>query len=111
MQARAGDGTNGVTAQIAGLSVNTWYFFVVTFTDADKKLRVYINNGTPNVSSALPGSVVVTPSTLMLGDARSTTTNWNGQIDEVGLWSRVLTAQELTDLFNSGAGLFYGDVA
>jgi hypothetical protein len=32
---------------------------------------------------------------------------WNGLIDEFGFWSRVLTAQERTDLYNAGAGLFY----
>ena len=36
---------------------------------------------------------------------------FTGQIDEVGLWNRVLTSQERTDLFNAGRGLFYGDAA
>ena len=32
---------------------------------------------------------------------------FDGLIDEVGLWRRVLTAQERTDLWNGGAGLTY----
>jgi hypothetical protein len=31
----------------------------------------------------------------------------NGQIDEVAIWSRVLTSDERTELFNAGAGKFY----
>lgn len=33
----------------------------------------------------------------------------NGKIDEVGLWTRVLTSDEVSDLYNSGSGLAYGD--
>ena len=31
----------------------------------------------------------------------------NGIIDEVGFWNRELTSSEVTDLYNSGAGLAY----
>jgi hypothetical protein len=31
----------------------------------------------------------------------------DGLVEETGFWSRVLTAQERTDLYNAGAGLFY----
>jgi hypothetical protein len=30
-----------------------------------------------------------------------------GDIDEVGIWSRVLTSTEVTQLYNGGAGLQY----
>ncbi len=32
---------------------------------------------------------------------------WDGLIDEMGCWSRLLTDQEITDLYNGGAGLAY----
>ena len=35
---------------------------------------------------------------------------WNefeGEIDELGIWSRVLTADEVTELWNGGAGITY----
>ena len=32
---------------------------------------------------------------------------WDGLIDEVGFWKRILTAQEKTNLYNAGAGLAY----
>lgn len=31
----------------------------------------------------------------------------NGRLDEVGIWSRVLTDDERTELYNAGAGKFY----
>lgn len=33
--------------------------------------------------------------------------SYTGRLDEVGLWNRVLTASEVSDLYNGGAGLTY----
>jgi len=32
---------------------------------------------------------------------------WSGLIDEIGIWSRVLTADEITALYNEGTGITY----
>lgn len=34
--------------------------------------------------------------------------NWNGSIDEVGIWNRSLTEEEVLNLYNSGSGLPFG---
>jgi len=33
--------------------------------------------------------------------------NFNGNLDEFGIWNRILTESEITTLYNSGNGLFY----
>ena len=40
-------------------------------------------------------------------DAYATSNQTDGVIDEVAIWSKVLTQAEVTDLYNSGAGLPY----
>jgi len=35
------------------------------------------------------------------------TTEWDGVIDELGIWDRVLSASEVTELYNSGSGFQY----
>lgn len=42
-----------------------------------------------------------------IGHARTNTIFWKGQIDEIGLWERCLTAAEATSLYNSGNGKTY----
>ena len=32
---------------------------------------------------------------------------WNGSMDELGIWNKELTTTEITALYNSGAGLTY----
>jgi len=36
--------------------------------------------------------------------------NWEGEIDEVGIWNRTLSPEEVTQLYNGGAGITYTDV-
>lgn len=42
-----------------------------------------------------------------LGVRNNLSDYWNGQIDEVGFWSRHLTADEVTELYNSSSGKAY----
>lgn len=41
------------------------------------------------------------------GETSAGTSDFSGSLDEVGIWSRELTASEVSRLFNSGAGLSY----
>ena len=43
-------------------------------------------------------------STFRLGGV---TLPWNGSIDEMGVWNRILTPTEIGQLYNSGNGLAY----
>ena len=43
---------------------------------------------------------------LFIGEnPESLNRQWNGQIDDLGLWNRVLTADEVTALYKGGTGL------
>jgi len=42
-----------------------------------------------------------------IGARNSATQYTNGIIDEVGIWDRVLTSTEITELYNSGVGKQY----
>jgi hypothetical protein len=44
-----------------------------------------------------------------IGNYNNYDSNWgfDGMIDEIGVWSRALTSGEVTQLYNSGAGLQY----
>lgn len=47
-------------------------------------------------------------STFTIGGAfEGANRHMNGDIDEIGIWSRIITSGEVTSLYNSGAGLAY----
>jgi len=122
IKAGAGGGTDkfsfGVGDGTAGLGLAEWplgdlalpsaWFFVVGWYDpSTSKVYIQVDNGTP-VEAAWAGGTHNGNGVLALGRAGSFGSYYGDfTSDAVGLWFRVLTAQERTDLYNAGAGLFY----
>ena len=85
-------------------STSTWYHVVVT-QDGSGNAIVYVNG-----SSSATGTVTHAGTTDSYDIGRvhyNTAEYYNGNMDEIGLWSRVLTSSEVTQLYNGGAGLQY----
>ncbi len=78
-----------------------WKFVTITRT-AGGTWTGYVN------ASALAGAPTDTPNApsarTYVGADQA---NWEGTIDEIGAWSRVLSGAEITQLYNAGAGLAY----
>ncbi len=73
--------------------------------------RVYLDNSvSTNVTSAFLGQDINQKFAIGYSPVRSGA-NWgfNGRMDEVGLWNRTLSAQEVSDLFNGGVGITFTD--
>lgn len=87
-----------------GLTDDTWYHLVLTYDSGDStEMHLYVD-GTLEGSSALWGSTLDSSaaSPLSIGIARAGSDNWgdyNGQIDEVRVYTRALSAAEVTDLY------------
>ena len=108
--------TGGVGFQISANGVDVsvgsnatpfaWYHVVAWYDSSDNKLRIRVNDGTTYTST---GTASLVQSTANLGVLATGygQVPWNGLIDEIGFWKRVLTAQEITALYNGGAGLPY----
>jgi hypothetical protein len=56
-----------------------------------------------------PPTAMGTGGALWLGYAGGAD-SWDGGLDEVGIWARALDADEVSALYNNGAGLAYADV-
>lgn len=99
-----------VTASAFGsVPTGTWIFVVVWHDATSNTLNIQINNGTVNSLSWTTG-VKDSTRPFRLG-AEQGGNYWDGLIDEVGFWKRVLTSFERTQLYNSGNGLPYENFA
>lgn len=102
------DSGNTVTEIIADtptpITLGSWYFVVAWRNQSSGTINVQVNNGT--VYSLAASAPVDTSAAFKVGWSHSTTW-WNGKIDEVGWWKKVLSTQERTDLYNAGTGSTY----
>jgi hypothetical protein len=102
--------TNASTSSPVSIGQNTtigaWHFVVATFDASAQKhaIRMGITNALNPwyTFSGTWGSTTNTTQRLRIGQA--STVELLGVIDEVGIWSRVLTDSEITNLWNNGTG-------
>lgn len=105
------DNTNSTNMQVRTtdtISVNTWYFVVAWHDSVNNTLNIQVNNGTVS-SVSWAGGVRQSNADFIVGAAAGTTNNFytDGRIDGLGLWTKVLSSDERTTLYNSGSGVEY----
>jgi hyaluronoglucosaminidase len=87
------------------LSVGTWYLLAAGWDGSN--IFLSINAGTP-ITTAFAGPIYSGATNPFEVGAYDGGANLiDGRIDEIGLWHRALTAEEIDLLFNSGSGLTY----
>lgn len=86
-------------------STGTWYFIVVWHDSVANTINIQVNDGTVNTTSHSAGVYDGTGS-VRVGD-NGFNQYWDGLIDELNFWKRVLTSDERTSVYNAGAGLAY----
>lgn len=92
----------------AVISLNTWYHIVLTDDGTTRKL--YLNNGTPTTdTTALSGTYDPDPMVFAIGTTANNLGNnayqHVGRLCMGGIWDIAITADQVSQLYNSGNGL------
>lgn len=90
------------------IALNTWTHVVLTYNNTTKKIKAYINGVADNSE--------FTNTNKPLADiggigGSADLGNFPGYLSEVGIWNRVINANEIESLYNSGNGKKYTDLA
>lgn len=108
-----GNGVTGDQGDFAGASLAdaTWAF-VVWQHDPDANVhRVSVNNGA-FITRTWSGGTQNGSNPLAIGMyAGFATQQYKGRLAKLGIWKRILDADQLTALYNGGAGLSYADLS
>ncbi|NOH11364.1 MAG: LamG domain-containing protein [Chloroflexi bacterium] len=88
------------------VSLNTWYLVVAWHDETEDTMNIQVNNGTVD-SHATGGDAPAKRLGLFSIGSEYGYGLFNGMVDQVGFWKRVLTSEERTRLYNNGAGLTY----
>ena len=82
------------------ISLQTWYFIVITFNGL--KINYYLN-GKPDGSIDLRGPLCANDEPLFIGvDFPGSTEYWRGAIDELRVWRRTLSENQINELLTAG---------
>ncbi len=105
-----GSTSNTLYESQVSLTDGDWHHIVWTLSAADNEMELYVD-GSPSPNS--PWSTTIDPSyyanntPIYIGNSIYEDDGFYGSIDEFGVWDRVLTSTEVTQLYNSGNGITY----
>lgn len=90
-------------------STSTWYHLIAWYDSSNGQCHLRINDATTYNSSTGATGADASSAEFRIGarEYAGFESYMGGIIDEVGLWKRKLTSQEMTDLYNGGSGLPY----
>lgn len=93
-------GTHIQPILINGISANAWYNITLTWDVTQSLVWVYVNGSlTANpTTTTFPSGL----GTVSIGTGYTPPRSWDGLIDEVGIWSRALSAAEVLKVYQSG---------
>ena len=89
---------NHATDDYLGNNYN-WKHYVVTYDKSEEEYKFYVNNSLTHTQSN--HSLTIDATDFVIGSQLGYNESWYGKIDEFGAWNRILTSQEITDLYNN----------
>lgn len=104
-----GGGTYIASEGAPAASTGAWHFLVAWYDSSNGQVHLRVDDTTTFDSVAGATGTDVSAAEFRIGASEYSGFEYyaDAVIDEVGIWKRKLTSQEITDLYNSGAGLPY----
>ncbi len=106
---------SGNNITISAPSTGAWHYSVLVLTDSTH-FKYYLDGSDQTASTNLGGNLGVTINThttgLNIGRRSSAVSGYyDGLVDEVAVWTRAISASEVTSLYNSAAGTSCATIA
>lgn len=102
------DGSSNGSLDIAyTAATGAWHMYTIEYVASTKVATFYVDTSLNSTSGTLKSLNPTPVAAFFVGGQANGGSNFNGRIDATGFWGRLLTAPELTTLYNSGAGCQY----
>ena len=94
------------TRSVDSLSTYTWNMLSYIYSSSNNRIKIYINGlektdyGFPNVDNSWTGNLPPSLGSYYVGNSPYDNARFDGNVDDLGVWNRALTQQEITDLYN-----------
>lgn len=91
-------GANQSAESNAGFSTDVWHHLVGTYDGSTVKLYV---DGVERASTAISGSLATSTIAVRIANRDGNTNYWDGKIDDVRVYNRALSADEISRIYSS----------
>jgi hypothetical protein len=92
--------TNDACGVSGSISYNTWYFVTAT-RNASGVANLYVNGVLSGVADQNSGTPQAGSTNVHIGNSIFSSRSWDGYIDNVRIYNRVLSASDVLELYNS----------
>ena len=107
------DGTNCIYVDSTNVEISTGAFYHVVMTydgsSSASGVKLYVNDSAVATTTLFDNLNATTQNTqnFVVGNRVGGGNDFSGTLDELGVWTRAITAGEVTSLYNAGAGRQY----
>ena len=81
---------------------NQWHHCVATRSAITGEMKVYVDGGPAENSITTTTTSLTTPTRITIGMIQTNNNYFNGLIDDVTIWDRVLSQEEIQDIYDQG---------
>lgn len=107
----ADSASNRVYALGGTLEASKWVHLVGTYNAGTNKVSIYTDGElNQELDGPVGGMNIPTDTGIFIATKHGYINHWGGVLDEIGIWNRAITADEVTALYNSNRGLSYGSL-
>jgi hypothetical protein len=87
------------------INQNQWYCVLLGHDGAGNDMTIRVNDGVIGIQDYGGGYASSPSSRLYVAKDRSLTKYWDGNVDNIAIWNRILSEQEQLDWYNDGNGV------
>lgn len=102
VQAQFQNSGSAIISTTTGYEANKWHLATAVYVDATE-MRVYLDGGSEGIVVGLSLNLF-TPTATHIGGLDGLTEDMDGQIDDVRIWNRALTADEIREVYLDSLG-------
>lgn len=100
-------GSSSLCHAVCDPYLNGWHLVVMRFDADDDTHNLYLDDVLGESQPETVGPQDQGSTTLWVGNVGGTSYPWHGRIGPAMIWNRALTTDEMTELYNAGAGIAY----
>jgi|GEM_PF-2986415 len=107
IRASAHDNTDHLFVNGGDIADDAWHHVVVVYDNTEVELRIYVDNSLIASDDTAVSGLSINGGAVYLGSDGGTGNPFEGNLDQIAIWDKIIDTDDISELYNSGSGLAY----